>query len=828
ASVQSPDTRYAGPLPLDQPMTLRVPTAGPGDPQAIYLPLIQTPPFQYSQWIPVSGGVMSVPGYGLVVQVPASYYAEPLRFVFTAVAQPPNMNALTTPYNFHLNAYTASGTEVTQFSQELTLVQSYKETVLGQVDPTSLYLAYFAGEWVALPSVVDEEMGTVTAVTDHFTRFAILGPLPSCAPDPEVGEFEIMSSSATQRIRTAYEASPLTECPLDYAYTLTTINNIDYAAQEFPGGAAIVDNPNLEQAFYIPPEIWLTYEQEAFLVGGVWLPEQPSAPEHFIDETGNNFREQEIWYFEYGFASVNNGEEWETHQYFPKFPAVMFAWEQAELDSEDYPRYRLRFQSDFEPSPAAEGVETSYPTPTPVTVQMTILDVTDDTISETVPILWNGTMAAEGASDYDYYITQTLKVYVAGIREDLIGYTRCNYYEPEPDARRYYYLTPTYPGPHNFEHNCIGGGMADTTPPDIEILQVYGSDVDPNSKWLEATVVVRITDDFGIASAAIQTSHGIVTQELQPYLSITYQNDPDVYAATFTEIPEHTTVTFTIEATDNSGLSASETANGYFADGQSFGFSACFNPCSSQLMGHQGKASPNPISDFGAKTEVYPLLAIPGPGEANVVIMPVYNSNSIRTGIFGAGISSDLETHLVMLYNPLVNGVEVVIGDGGRFRFEDNGDGTFTAVSQGNEDSLIQDGDGYVYTTRDQRIYRFDSNGRLASKEDRNGNAITYTYSGEQLTDITSGGRTVTLAYNGDGYVETLSIGEKTITLSYDGDKLVGIEDAMGGDWELTYESREIGEIIDERGEEFAYVAYNHFLTSVTTPARRIKNVQDY
>lgn len=800
----------------------------------IYFPTILKAPFQSEIIIALTGGTFYVPGFGFLLQVPANYYSEVLRFVFTVSPKPTVDGAITTPYAFDLQAFTLSGTHITQFAQELTIVQSYDQAVLGGINPANLYLAYEVsqGEWVALPSVVNQAEGTVTAVTNHFTPFALLAGLPDCYDDIGI----VASPTQPQGLQARMQAAWIPDygCPDAYAYLVGTISGVgEYYSQIFSSGTpegAIVDNPNAGWALFLPDSethtVWSVYEPTANWLGGPlfnWL----SAPQHYIDAS-HNFRAQEIWYFEYGFVSFNQDtNSWEAHQYFPRFPAGAFTWE-IEASPSENPKYRLYFQGDFLPNPPADGVTADHPDVPSTALTMFIADMYSPTVPiESVPLFFNaGTI--EGYSDYNYFYTDTVKVYLSGARADLTGYAPCNHYDPDPALQKYYlYLTPGIPNPAPFQYNCVGNGVSDTTPPEIEIIQVYGSDTDVNSPLLEATVLVRITDAFGIASQSINSTHGVMIQDLEPYTSSYYEYGFDVYSAVFAEIPQSTPITFTVEATDNSGLSNSDTATGQFEDGQALGSNSCMDPCDA-LFGYTNKKG-NPVSTItGAKTETFPLFYLPGPGEADIQLALTYNSNSIRPSIFGMAMSSDLETKIVELYNPLVNGVEVVISDGGRFRFVDNGDGTFTAVSQGNEDTLIKDGDGYLYTTRTQVSYRFDENGRLLQKIFRDGNTITYTYTGDQLTSLTTGGRTVTLGYSVDGYVETISYADKVVTLVYDGDILTEIHDAMDGSWLLEYEIREIGEIVDERGEEYAYEAANYLLTRVTTPEGRIKNEQTY
>ncbi|MBU7045168.1 MAG: hypothetical protein HXS54_01920, partial [Theionarchaea archaeon] len=74
----------------------------------------------------------------------------------------------------------------------------------------------------------------------------------------------------------------------------------------------------------------------------------------------------------------------------------------------------------------------------------------------------------------------------------------------------------------------------------------------------------------------------------------------------------------------------------------------------------------------------------------------------------------------------------------------------------------------------------FDTEGRITSITDLNGNSLTFTYVNELLHSITDTvGRVLTFTYAGDKLVQ-ISDGFKTITYNYSGDKLVSVQDPLG------------------------------------------------
>lgn len=79
---------------------------------------------------------------------------------------------------FTLDAYNAGGQPLTQFSAPFTITVGYSDSQVQGVDPLSLKLYYQdpqSGYWIAIPTEVDINRRTLTAVLNHMTRFAVLG-----------------------------------------------------------------------------------------------------------------------------------------------------------------------------------------------------------------------------------------------------------------------------------------------------------------------------------------------------------------------------------------------------------------------------------------------------------------------------------------------------------------------------------------------------------------------------------------------------------------------------------------------------------------------------
>ena len=92
--------------------------------------------------------------------------------------------------------------------------------------------------------------------------------------------------------------------------------------------------------------------------------------------------------------------------------------------------------------------------------------------------------------------------------------------------------------------------------------------------------------------------------------------------------------------------------------------------------------------------------------------------------------------------------------------------------------TLVKVGSTYVYTLPNQTKMTFDSNGRLSSEADRNGNALTMNRNGEgRLESVTDpAGRKMTFTYNSEGLIESVKdpLGN-TVKYTYEGGNLVSV-----------------------------------------------------
>jgi YD repeat-containing protein len=95
--------------------------------------------------------------------------------------------------------------------------------------------------------------------------------------------------------------------------------------------------------------------------------------------------------------------------------------------------------------------------------------------------------------------------------------------------------------------------------------------------------------------------------------------------------------------------------------------------------------------------------------------------------------------------------------------------------------TMYQQADQTYVRYRDNGIQEeFDTEGRIISITDLNGNLLTFTYANDLLHSITDTvGRVLTFTYAYDKLV-SISDGTRTTTYSYSGDKLVAVTDPLG------------------------------------------------
>ncbi len=111
---------------------------------------------------------------------------------------------------------------------------------------------------------------------------------------------------------------------------------------------------------------------------------------------------------------------------------------------------------------------------------------------------------------------------------------------------------------------------------------------------------------------------------------------------------------------------------------------------------------------------------------------------------------------------------------------------------------LVESGPNYLLMDPiSQRVYTFNSSGRLTRIEDRNQNALILTYSGDLLDQVSDGlGRTLKFSYDGLNRLTGVANQTKpsppypTVTFTYDGDNLETVVDTLGKTTNYSYTTK--------------------------------------
>lgn len=235
-------------------------------------------------------------------------------------------------------------------------------------------------------------------------------------------------------------------------------------------------------------------------------------------------------------------------------------------------------------------------------------------------------------------------------------------------------------------------------------------------------------------------------------------------------------------------------------------------------------------------------LILPGRG-LSVDLAFTYRSRSAHNGPFGYGW--DFSYHRKV--RRLDNGNLVVLRGANRqheFTF-DTASGTYNPPP-GVYDRLIQNPDGtYLLTSKHGDKELYDTNGNLTRIEDRNGNALTFTYDSEglllitgksdyfvnqttgaiareyRLTRITDTiGRAIDFTYNSEGRLATINYEGRTITYGYDltgtGD-LISIADPLLNTARYAYTNHNLGAVTDPKGQAYLSNVYDVATDRVTS-----------
>ena len=244
-------------------------------------------------------------------------------------------------------------------------------------------------------------------------------------------------------------------------------------------------------------------------------------------------------------------------------------------------------------------------------------------------------------------------------------------------------------------------------------------------------------------------------------------------------------------------------------------------------------ATGHPVSTWnGNFAEMVTDGAVAGIGDADLFISRAYNSASALADpasiyeytesgrekvagppqYFGTGWSSNLDSFLLKLdYAPLYEGVQIRFPDGHTQNFDKNG-GSYEPSTPDNFDVLTEEGSEFILERKHNlEKWRFGADGKLLEIQDRNGNTITYSYSGGVLEKISDGTRSVTFKHDADGHITEAQLPENIkISYEYDGDLLVAVMDGRGNKTQYTYDdNKQLTKITDPLGNPSVQMSYD-------------------
>ena len=176
-----------------------------------------------------------------------------------------------------------------------------------------------------------------------------------------------------------------------------------------------------------------------------------------------------------------------------------------------------------------------------------------------------------------------------------------------------------------------------------------------------------------------------------------------------------------------------------------------------------------------------------------------YNSADTTSTAFGTGWTFTYGARLQIGTN---GDVTAFGGDGQQLFFAKEPDGSFQAANGGRSTLTSTSSGGYEMVTTDQTHYAFDSQGRLTSLDDRNGQGLSFTYdSFSNLSTIhESAGRDIAVATDASGHITGITLPDnRHVTYGYTSGLLTSVTDLRGGTITYTYDtSNRLKTIVDQ------------------------------
>ena len=178
---------------------------------------------------------------------------------------------------------------------------------------------------------------------------------------------------------------------------------------------------------------------------------------------------------------------------------------------------------------------------------------------------------------------------------------------------------------------------------------------------------------------------------------------------------------------------------------------------------------------------------------------------------------------------------EISVGpreDGRMQNFYKDMDQRWYALNPGNFDELIENSDGsFILYTQGNRLFRFanplainpgrgnDFTGRLISIEDRLGNALTFNYSGNNLSGATdANGRVYTISRDGNNRIQRVTdFTGRYVEYSYDANAMItSVRNMRGDHYHYSYvDNTYLASMTDPRGNTQVTVDYGQITVKI-------------
>ncbi|GAQ55183.1 tRNA3(Ser-specific nuclease WapA precursor [Streptomyces acidiscabies] len=209
----------------------------------------------------------------------------------------------------------------------------------------------------------------------------------------------------------------------------------------------------------------------------------------------------------------------------------------------------------------------------------------------------------------------------------------------------------------------------------------------------------------------------------------------------------------------------------------------------------------------GAFTESFTDATVPAAG-VPFALSRGYSSNDTTSGALGAGWTLPWEVSLTVAAD---GNVTVRDENGARFTYTKTSSGTFTTPVLARSTLTAVSGGGYTLTTLEGQVLTFTTTGLLASRKDRSGQGLTFTYSGGLPVTITDpAGRTVTLSYSGGKLAKATLADGRHVDYGYSSGRLSTVTDLVGGTTTYSYDAAgRLSKINDPRGHDVVSNGYD-------------------